>query len=61
MEFRVRKHVKNISRSLEKICDIIDEYAEDHPSRGGVIPDFLGLLPMRYRAGGCVIELTAMV
>ncbi|KAE9987466.1 hypothetical protein EG327_003823 [Venturia inaequalis] len=59
IEARLRKHTENISRSLEKICDIIDE--NDKPETDWVpIRDFLHLIPMRYRAGGHVLELTAM-
>jgi hypothetical protein len=59
MDSRVRNHVKDIKRSLKKICDIIDEEFSDDWGNG--VPEFLRLLPMRCRAGNCVIELTAMV
>lgn len=67
LEARVRKHTEDISRSLEKICNIIDEHAEyyeaeDYEDSWMVpIPGFLSLIPMRYRASGYVLELTAMV
>ncbi|TLD32640.1 hypothetical protein E2P81_ATG05616 [Venturia nashicola] len=65
MEARVRKHTEDISRSLEKICDIIDEFQLYNDNWGpgynwDPYPGFLRLLPMRYRAGGYVLELTAM-
>lgn len=65
MEARVRKHTEDISRSLEKICNIIDEYDhelyEDWRPETPAIPRFLSLIPMRYRAGEYVLELTVMV
>lgn len=63
MEAQVRRHTEDISRSLEKICNIIDEYDEEfqHDWLNGGIPKFLSLIPMRYRAGNYVLELTAMV
>lgn len=63
MENRFREHVKDISRSLEKICGCIEEHADQQAGRGWAAesPEFLGLLPMRYRVGDYVIELTAMV
>ncbi|QDS71964.1 hypothetical protein FKW77_001162 [Venturia effusa] len=58
---RVRKHSEDIGRSLEKICDIIDEHRENNEDTwDDEIPDFLDLVPMRYRAGNYVLELTAM-
>lgn len=61
LEARVRKHTQDISCSLEKICDIIDEHTENNKGQWGTTPAFLSLVPMRYRAGGYVLDLTAMV
>lgn len=61
MEARVRKHTEDISRSLEKICNIIDEHTEIYAGDWSPVPEFLTQIPMRYRAGGYVFELMAMV
>jgi hypothetical protein len=60
MSSLVRDHIRDISYSLEQICRIIENCEQEDLGWDGV-PKFLDLLPRRYRARNCVVELTAMV